>query len=237
MPQTGQSGSIKAPNSRSALDALIAQRNELQGQLRSAEDRRMRLSEQRAGLQGLPGGQAAEVDRRIKTLDGTIDQLERQIAQANEFIAAGHARFGGQSDQPSPSADVAPGVPAIPPVPPIPEIPPFPGFPGVEVRESPPGIPVRMLLFEGVGFLLLGALAWVWAVRRLERRLGQRSVADPGQMTQLQQSVDAIAVEVERISENQRWVTKQINERALGGGEAQPVKVGSPEAARVPKER
>ena len=31
-------------------------------------------------------------------------------------------------------------------------------------------------------------------------------------MNQLQQSVDAIAVEIERISENQRYVTKMLNE-------------------------
>ena len=31
-------------------------------------------------------------------------------------------------------------------------------------------------------------------------------------MNQLQQSVDAIAVEIERISENQRFVTKMLNE-------------------------
>jgi hypothetical protein len=227
MPQTAQSGSLKAPDSRAALDKLIAQRNELQGQLRALDDRRFQLAEQSRHLDG-----STDLDRRIKTLDGSIDGLERQIAQANELITAGQARFGGQFELApppgAPTTNVGPGVPEAPP-----------GFPFTEVPSTPP-VPDslgRALLLEGVGFVLLGAVAWVWAVRRLERRLGHRTPADPGQMKQLQQSVDAIAVEVERISENQRWVTKQMNERVLGGGEAQPVTVGKPESARVPRER
>jgi hypothetical protein len=35
-------------------------------------------------------------------------------------------------------------------------------------------------------------------------------------VSQLQRSVDAIAVEVERISENQRFVTKLLNQQAPG---------------------
>lgn len=230
MPQTGQSGSIKAPESRAALDALIAQRNELSGQLRALEDRRYQLADQRARMDGTLAG---EVDRRIKTLDGSIDRVERQLARANEFIAAGHGRFGGVQMElpPPPGADVA--LPPIPPIPPIP-----PSFPMTEVPPPPPGTAIgRALVLEGVGFLLLGVVVWVWATRRFERRLAQRTATAPGQMTQLQQSVDAIALEVERISENQRWVTKQINERALGGGEAQPVKAANAEPVRVPRER
>jgi hypothetical protein len=50
-------------------------------------------------------------------------------------------------------------------------------------------------------------------------------------LEQLQQSVDVIALEVERISEAQRFLAKVINERALGAGEAQPLSVKSRDAA------
>ena len=217
-----QSGSIKAPQTRAELQALIAQRDELQGQLRALEDRRFQLAEQ---VSRTTPSLAVEVERRVKTLDASIDRLGGRIAQANEYIAAGQARFS-QNGQwqllPEPVVAGTPPAPAAPAAPAPPEfttVPP-PEFPDSRILE-------RALLLEGAGFLLLGALVWAWMSRRFARQLAARTGSDPAQMAQLQQSVDAIALEVERISENQRWVTKVINEKALGAGEAQPVNVGA----------
>ncbi|MGH7677734.1 MAG: hypothetical protein ACRENU_04655 [Gemmatimonadaceae bacterium] len=213
MPQS-QSGSFKAPENRAQLQALIAQRDELQGQLRALEERRFALAETHSRVDPT---MRVEVERRVKTLDVTIDRVAKQIEESNSHITAGQARFS------APSVDwSAPGMPVPPALPATVDVPP-PGFPAGE-----PGLGMeRVLLLEGAGILLLGALAWVWGVRRLERKFSGRAGTDPGQMTHLQQSVDAIALEVERISENQRWVTKVINEKAIGGGEAQPVPVGA----------
>ena len=51
----------------------------------------------------------------------------------------------------------------------------------------------------------------------------------------LEQAVDSIAVEVERIGEGQRFVTRVMSERgnALGAGAAQPIDVPQGERARV----
>ena len=60
-------------------------------------------------------------------------------------------------------------------------------------------------------------IAWWNARKELEMRRqlsypgGERSIADTGR---LERSVDAIAVEVERITEGQRFVTKLLAERA-----------------------
>ncbi len=57
-------------------------------------------------------------------------------------------------------------------------------------------------------------------------------------LTRLDQAVDTIAIEVERISEGQRFLTKVMTEngaRALGPGPAQPVEVHAREAAPVPR--
>ena len=67
-----------------------------------------------------------------------------------------------------------------------------------------------------------------------------RVSAAPDQATQqrleqLQQAVDAIAIEVERISEGQRFVTKIMSDRSLGAGAAEPVR--TPHKAAVPSER
>lgn len=55
-------------------------------------------------------------------------------------------------------------------------------------------------------------------------------------LDQLQQAVDTIAIEVERISEGQRFVTKLISEQerpALGAGAAQPVRASKKTAVAV----
>lgn len=54
-------------------------------------------------------------------------------------------------------------------------------------------------------------------------------------LEQLQQAVDAIAIEVERISEGQRFVTKIMSDRSLGAGAAEAVR--TPNKAAVPSER
>jgi len=47
--------------------------------------------------------------------------------------------------------------------------------------------------------------------------------------------VDAIAVEVERIAENQRYVTKVLNNKSLGAGEAQQIGAERVGADPVPR--
>jgi hypothetical protein len=68
------------------------------------------------------------------------------------------------------------------------------------------------------GLLLLGSI-WAW---RLATRAGQQhSLGAPSEerLEQLQQSVDAVALEVERISEAQRFLAKLQQERV----ETQPL--------------
>lgn len=55
-------------------------------------------------------------------------------------------------------------------------------------------------------------LAVVFAVGAQRLSARQRPTTDQRRFDQLQQSVDVIALEVERISEGQRYVTKILNE-------------------------
>jgi hypothetical protein len=210
MPQ--QSGStLKAPRTRAELEALTARRGEMQSQLRSLEERRFQLAVQRQAVEGQP--LARDIDRRTRELDTRIDLLEKQVAQADQLIAEAHSRpeiAGGEQPGQGPQWRLLETPPPPPPAPGVTVVPP----PDVS------GVVTRVLLIEGVGFLLVGALAWVYAVRRLERKLSGRTagaVSDPAQVMQLQQSIDAIALEVERISENQRYVTKVIQEKSTAG--------------------
>jgi hypothetical protein len=55
-------------------------------------------------------------------------------------------------------------------------------------------------------------------------------------LTRLEQATDAIAIEVERVAEGQRYLTKVLAQdpgRALGAGAAQPLAVPAREAAEA----
>lgn len=66
-----------------------------------------------------------------------------------------------------------------------------------------------MVVAVAVGYPLVRALAKRW-----ERQDSLRSAAaDPERLARIEQAIDAMAVEVERISEGQRFVTKLLSDR------------------------
>ena len=65
---------------------------------------------------------------------------------------------------------------------------------------------------EGPRVVLLGVLFYRWVSRHARARFSRGGAEDSRRADQLQNSVDTIAVEVERISEGQRYVTKALNE-------------------------
>jgi hypothetical protein len=84
---------------------------------------------------------------------------------------------------------------------------------------------VQAMAVEGVLFVLLGLAFWRFMWRPMLAKL-TRPASDPTRLAQLQQAVDVIAVEVERISEGQRYVTKMLDEKlraGIGAGEALPI--------------
>ena len=95
----------------------------------------------------------------------------------------------------------------------------FPPFPG-----SGPQIPEGVVIISVAFFVMCAVIAiGVPIVRAFTRRMDRRGVtasgADAetrGRLERIEQAVDAIAVEVERISEGQRFTTKIIGDlRAL----------------------
>ena len=66
------------------------------------------------------------------------------------------------------------------------------------------------------GVLAVGALAYGVASRLLGRVTSQLpgSKVDDPRMARLEQAVDAIAIEVERISESQRFISRLMDERS-----------------------
>ncbi len=152
------------------------------------------------------GADRVGLEGRLKEIDQRISDMDKQIAVSDAQVA---------------TAAAIPGAAIEPPPPP---------------REGPPeGVYVLGGMFI-VAVLLPLSIAFA---RRILRRGASIVAALPHEIgerfTRLEQSVDSIAVEVERIGEGQRFVTRLFAEqgmpRAVGAGAAEPIEVKARDAA------
>jgi hypothetical protein len=200
-PQSSVPAPPPAPaRTRAQLDALVARRAELGNQLQSATERRGELASQ---LRQSDLTARSDLQSRLKVLDDRSARLESEILQADDAIASALARGITLTKPPDPWTLLT------------------------QPRRPEVGQVVATTMFvEAVGFVLLGIVLWRYYLRRARAKFA-RPVVDPSnRLDQLQNAVDAIAVEVERISEGQRYVTKLMDEKlrvAIGAGEAQPI--------------
>jgi len=191
---------------------LRTQRSELSDQLESATGRRRALVEQ---IRHSSGVNKAGLETRLATLDQRIVRLEGQLDQVGQQLASPQAAQYVATTQP--------------PV----------NFRGPNVRFSnvdPEPIIICFILF------VMSPIAL--SISRLLWKRGSRKIVAPvaapesnERLERIEQAVDAIAIEVERVSEGQRFVTRLLSERqpALGAAApgAEPVRVPMSEASRV----
>lgn len=86
-------------------------------------------------------------------------------------------------------------------------------------------IPIIAIVFGSIAFMVVFGPITRGIMRMIERRQESHMVKGPPiaqQLQQLQQSVDTMAIELERISESQRFQSKLMNERT-----ALPPKAGN----------
>lgn len=138
----------------------------------------------------------------------------------------------------APQAAQAPTAPTPPPIPPLPTGP--DGVqPVVGTAVQPPSIvqvspdippevvPIIGIVFGSIAMMVILSPIVRGIMRMIERRQDKSLVHGPAvaqQLAQLQQSIDTLAIEVERISESQRFQAKVLTERerpAIGGGSAE----------------
>ena len=195
-----------APGASAAAtyEALKAQRTELGNQLENLEDKRRDLS-QRLEEPMVGGADRKGLEQRITEIDGRISSIDKAIAESEAQIAR------------------AAGVPGA-------VVPPKP-----EPRNGPP----EEAFVLGGMFIFVVLLPLSIA---LARRIWRRGVATitslPAELTErltrLEQGMDAVAVEVERIGEGQRYMARLFGEdgslRAIGAGTAEPVEVKARDA-------
>jgi hypothetical protein len=183
---------------------FTAQRKELGQQLDHLQDQRNSLSEK---LQEplVRGADRAGLESRITDLDARIQAVDKQIAAADAQVAQAAAVPGAVVEEPRVYHDDTP----------------------------PTGVILGSVFMLFVAFPLTIAYS-----RRIWRRGAAAVAAVPGElmerMSRLDQAVESIAIEVERIGEGQRFMTRIFTDsggRALGAGAAEPVRQAAKEGA------
>jgi hypothetical protein len=187
------------------LQAARAQRSELRNQLERAEERREELQSELINTQGQGSVDRAGLEARLKDTDARIASLDQEIAAADQRVA---------------QAAAVPGATYEPPRPVVP-------------RTGPPE---EAWVLGGMFIFFVMMPIAIAQARRLWRRPTATTNEMPAELTdrlnRLEQAVDAVAVELERVGEGQRYVTRVFTEgqRALGGGAAEPLEVRQREA-------
>lgn len=184
---------------RAELDALQEQRGELSRQLQQLTERRLQLFAQSQSMGDGPARR--ELEARISEIDARSARIDGQLAGLNDRIVEAMGRVNQ-------SAPVIVDVPRVITTPQI-TIP--DGFPfrqrGPDMRQIG-----GIMAAEAVALVLIGAVAWRFGMKRMREQFERMFTQQASQMNQLQQSVDVIGVEVERISEGQRYVAKVLSE-------------------------
>lgn len=198
-PQAVAPAARSAPSSAEIYRALVSQQDILSNQVSQAQRTREQLVNQLSS-----GDQSAttkiSLEKRIANIDANIADLDLQMATANKAVA---------------TAAGVPGATTRPPQPP---------------RNGPPEEAYAL----GALFMFIAILPMSIAfARRIWRRSARAEVTLPPEMSQrmesLERGMDAIALEVERIGEGQRFMTTALTERAeiraVGAGAAQPIPI------------
>jgi hypothetical protein len=181
----GKIQTLAIPQTADEVAALRARRDELSSQLNSVTDRRSELVEQ---VKTAPEGTARTgLEDRIHLLDQRLLNLESDIAGIGRQLAATAPNLLHYTEEHPPSGSTS----------------------GDDMEEG---------VMVGGGAVLLAVSAFS-AFRRWRRGRNRPSTetpraiaADSARLERLEQGVEAIAIEVERISEGQRFVTRLLSE-------------------------
>lgn len=163
--------------------ALRAQRSELSDQLQSAARRRASTAE---ALSTASPVEKPGLEARLKVLDARIVQIESQIDATGQLLAQAPGQLLATSEAPN-----------------------------FQIGGGPP---VDITAISAIVTVFVLAPLAIALARNLWKR-GSRAPAPAidretaERLRRLEQSIDSIAVEVERISEGQRFVTKLMSER------------------------
>lgn len=184
---------VATPLSARDVEAIKARREELSDQLTSASSRRSRLVQQLNATSNETARRGLE--ERITILDKRMVQLESDIATTGQQLTSAPAGLLAATEMSSSF---------------------IPGLGSGQVTAVSIVFTVAVL-----GPMAIGAARMMW--KRSNRPVLPAGFTETAQrLERLEQSVDTIAIEIERVSEGQRFVTRLLSEgphaTALGTG-------------------
>ena len=212
--QQATTAQTPVPRNRAELEALNIKRIELQSQLKAITQRREELNEQLRTSSS--DRMAASLRERIQGFDDRAARLERDIMQADDAMAAAvTAGVANPRTQATPAQQTQ-ATTAQPTQPPQPA-----------QRQRGRDFPWEIFAIVGVVIVM-----WRWATTWGRRRSTPLAADQSAKLEQLQRAVDVIAVEVERVAENQRFVSKLLNDKVLQQAESIPRKATADSSLR-----
>jgi hypothetical protein len=178
----GKEITIAVPRSIEEMQALESRQSELGNQLSSVTGRREELVIQ---LRSSPDGAARTgLEDRIKVLDARILQLERDLAITGQEIAAAPSDLARATRVASRA-----------------------GSSGDDFEEG-----VAAGFFPTASLFIVMMVFFRWRRKRRGPKAPKVKDENAERMERLEQGMEAIAIEIERVSEGQRFVTKLLSE-------------------------
>ena len=206
-PQATTIQTAPTPISREQAEFLRVRRSALSSQLESAQDRRDEVAEQ-LRKEDLSAAERPGLESRLKVLDERLLELEKDIASNSEQLANAPPRSRSEAGTAAP---------------------PRGGFPWENAN------PNLMLIF---GFALLMPFAIhlarrIFAPNRGPSRAPAELAAVQARLDKMESAIDAVAIEIERVGEAQRFMTAAMTERVPRGAEALPAGLPPAEPVRI----
>ena len=190
-------GARSAPSASSIYEGFKAQRNELNSQLEDLQSTRREITSQ---LEDIPAGSPDRVplEARLKEIDARTSAVDQMLA--------------GNAAQTAQAAAIPGAVVERPPI----------------IEQGPPE---EAYVLGGIFMFIVLLPLSIALARRIWRRSAAVVTAFPRELadrlSKMEQAVEATAVEVERIGEGQRFLTRLFTEgegaRMIGAGAAQPL--------------
>lgn len=196
-----------APMTAQDVAVLQARRSELSRQLSSAEGRRR--DAQRELLTAVGPQDRAGLEQRIGVLDARIANLENDIGDVGRQLSSASAALATTGRSGFASGESARN----------------------RLADNAGPLSILFILFV-LSPLAVSISRGIW--RRGSTPSQSASPADAQRLERMEQAMEAIAIEIERVSEGQRFVTRLLSDQRanIPLPAAQPAK----EAVRVPKQ-